>query len=86
MNSIIESIGTSQFRIMYKNTLCEFIPFINCSFDKIPNTVKGKVVYVDIGEYNPLGWFHDVVVNKEDIIYTSKSNSSTYVNLSPIMS
>lgn len=86
MSSLIESIGTSEFRIMYKNTLCEFIPFLHFSFDKIPNTVKGKVVYVDIGEYNPLGWFHDVVVNKEDIIYTSKYKSSTYVNVSTIIS
>ena len=47
--------------------------------------IKGKVVYVNIGEYNPLGWFHDVIVDKEDIIYTPKSKSSTYVNLSSFM-
>ena len=70
MNSLVESIGKSEFRIMYNNTLCEFIPSPNCSLDEIPDTVKGKVVYVNIGEYNPLGWFHDVIVNKEDIIYT----------------
>ena len=61
--------------------ICEFIPSPNCSLDEIPDTVKGKVVYVNIGEYNPLGWLHDVIVNKEDIIYTPKSKSSTYVNL-----
>ena len=65
MNSLVESIGKSEFRIMYNNTLCEFIPSPNCSLDEIPDTVKGKVVYVNIGEYNPLGWFHDVIVNKE---------------------
>ena len=86
MNSLVESIGKSEFRIMYNNTLCEFIPSPNCSLDEIPDTVKGKVVYVNIGEYNPLGWFHDVIVNKEDIIYTPKSRSSTYVNLSSFMS
>ena len=86
MNSLVESIGKSEFRIMYNNTLCEFIPSPNCSLDEIPDTVKGKVVYVNIGEYNPLGWFHDVIVNKEDIIYTPKSKSSTYVNLSSFMS
>ena len=86
MNSLVESIGKSEFRIMYNNTLCEFIPSPNCSLDEIPDTVKGKVVYVNIGEYNPLGWFHDVIVNKEDIIYTPKSKSSTYVNLSAFMS
>ena len=86
MNSLVESIGKSEFRIMYNNTLCEFIPSPNCSLDEIPDTVKGKVVYVNIGEYNPLGWFHDVIVNKEDIIYTPKSKSSTYVNLSALMS
>ena len=90
MNSLAESIGKSEFRIMYNNTLCEFIPSLNlnlnCSLDEIPDTVKGKVVYVNIGEYNPLGWFHDVIVNKEDIIYTPKSKSSTYVNLSSFMS
>ena len=86
MNSLVESIGKSEFRIMYNNTLCEFIPSLNCSLDEIPDTVKGKVVYVNIGEYNPLGWFHDVIVNKEDIIYTPKSKSSTYVNLSSFMS
>ena len=86
MNSLVESIGKSEFRIMYNNTLCEFIPFPNCSLDEIPDTIKGKVVYVNIGEYNPLGWFHDVIVNKEDIIYTPKSKSSTYVNLSSFMS
>ena len=26
MNSLVESIGKSEFRIMYNNTLCEFIP------------------------------------------------------------
>ena len=86
MNSLVESIGKSEFRIMYNNTLCEFIPSPNCSLEKIPDTIKGKVVYVNIGEYNPLGWFHDVIVNKEDIIYTPKSRSSTYVNLSSFMS
>ncbi len=86
MNSLVESIGKSEFRIMYNNTLCEFIPSPNCSLDEIPDTVKGKVVYVNIGEYNPLGWFHDVIVNKEDIIYTPKSKSSTHVNLSSFMS
>ena len=86
MNSLVESIGKSEFRIMYNNTLCEFIPSPNCSLDEIPDTIKGKVVYVNIGEYNPLGWFHDVIVNKEDIIYTPKSKSSTYVNLSSFMS
>ena len=86
MNSLVESIGKSEFRIMYNNTLCEFIPSPNCSLDEIPDTIKGKVVYVNIGEYNPLGWFHDVVVNKEDIVYTPKSRSSTYVNLSSFMS
>ena len=86
MNSLVESIGKSEFRIMYNNTLCEFIASLNCSLDEIPDTVKGKVVYVNIGEYNPLGWFHDVIVNKEDIIYTPKSRSSTYVNLSSFMS
>ena len=86
MNSLVESIGKSEFRIMYNNTLCEFIPSPNCSLDEIPDTVKGKVVYVNIGEYNPLGWFHDVIVNKEDYIYTPKSKSSTYVNLSSFMS
>ena len=88
MNSLVESIGKSEFRIMYNNTLCEFIPSPNCSLDEIPDTIKGKVVYVNIGEYNPLGWFHDVIVNKEDIIYTpkSRSRSSTYVNLSSFMS
>ena len=85
MNSLVESIGKSEFRIMYNNTLCEFIPSPNCSLDEIPDTVRGKVVYVNIGEYNPLGWFHDVIVNKEDIIYTPKSKSSTYVNLSSFM-
>ena len=86
MNSLVESIGKSEFRIMYNNTLCEFIPSPNCSLDEIPDTIKGKVVYVNIGEYNPLGWFHDVIVNKEDIVYTPKSRSSTYVNLSSFMS
>ena len=86
MNSLVESIGKSEFRIMYNNTLCEFIPSPNCSLDEIPDTIKGKVVYVNIGEYNPLGWFHDVIVNKEDVIYTPKSQSSTYVDLSALMS
>ena len=86
MNSLVESIGKSEFRIMYNNTLCEFIPSPNCSLDEIPDTIKGKVVYVNIGEYNPLGWFHDVIVNKEDIIDTPKSKSSTHVNLSSFMS
>ena len=46
MNSLVESIGKSEFRIMYNNTLlCEFIPSPNCSLDEIPDTVKGKVVY-----------------------------------------
>ena len=36
--------------------------------DEIPDTVKGKVVYVDVGEYNLVVWFHDVVVNKQDIV------------------
>ena len=42
-------------------------------------------VNIDIGEYNPVGWFHDVIVNKKDIIYTPKSQSSTYVDLSALM-
>ena len=50
MNSLVESIGKSEFRIMYNNTLCEFIPSLNYPLDEIPDTVKGKVVYVNIGE------------------------------------
>ncbi len=42
---------------MYKNTLCEFIPTLNCSLDEMPDTVEGKAVYVNVGEYNPVGWF-----------------------------
>ena len=42
MNSLVESIGKSEFRIMYNNTLCEFIPSPNCSLDEIPDTVKGS--------------------------------------------
>ena len=86
MNSLVESIGKSEFRIMYNNTLCEFIPSLNYPLDEIPDTVKGKVVYVNIGEYNTVGWFHDVIVNKEDVIYTPKSQSNTYVDLSALMS
>ena len=79
MNSLVESIGKSEFRIMYNNTLCEFIPSPNCSLDEIPDTVKGKVVYVNIGEYNPLGWFHDVIVNKEDITKASSQKRKDYL-------
>ena len=86
MNSLVESIGKSEFRIMYNNTLCEFIPSLNYPLDEIPDTIRGKVLYVNIGEYNPVGWFHDVIVNKEDVIYTPKSQSSTYVDLSALMS
>ena len=43
MNSLVESIGKSEFRIMYNNTLCEFIPSPNCSLDEIPDTVKGRL-------------------------------------------
>ena len=68
MNSFVESIGKSGFRIMCKSTLYEFISALNCSLDEIPDTVKGKVVYVDVGEYNLVVWFHDVVVNKQDIV------------------
>ena len=62
------------------------IKIVNCSLDEIPDTVKGKVVYVNVGEYNPVGWFHDIIVNKKDMIYTPKSKSSTYVDLSALMS
>ena len=61
------------------------IKIVNCSLDEIPDTVKGKVVYVNVGEYNPVGWFHDVVVNKQDIIYIPKPKNSTYVDLSALM-
>ena len=85
MNSFIESIGKSEFKIMYKNTLCEFIPSLNCSLDEIPDTIKGKVVYVNAGEYNPSGWFHDVIVNKEDIIYIPRHNNSAFTDLSSLI-
>lgn len=42
MNSFAESIGKSEYRIMYKNTVCEFIPALNCPLDEIPDTMKGK--------------------------------------------
>ena len=87
MNSFIESIGKSEFKIMYKDTLCEFIPSLNCSLDEIPDTIKGKVVYVNTGEYNPSGWFHDVIVNKEDIIliYIPRHNNSAFTDLSSLI-
>ena len=43
------------------------------------------MVYVNVGEYNLVGWFHDVVVNKQDIIYIPKPKNSTYVDLSALM-
>ena len=49
MNSFVESIGKSGFRIMCKSTLYEFISALNCSLDEIPDTVKGKAVYLNVG-------------------------------------
>ena len=34
------------FKLLYENTICEFIPFQNVKFDDLPNIVEGKVFYV----------------------------------------
>ena len=39
-------------------------------------------MYVNVGEYHPAGWFHDIIVNKEDMIYIPKPSSNTNVDLS----
>ena len=49
----LESV--SEFKIMYKNKLCDFIPIKQCSLKKMPDTVQGKVLYIGDGEYNPAG-------------------------------
>tara|TARA_Y100000992_G_scaffold301093_1_gene271167 strand:+ start:3011 stop:3220 length:210 start_codon:yes stop_codon:yes gene_type:complete len=56
------------FKLLYENTICEFIPFQNVKFDDLPNIVEGKVFYVAAGEYNPHGWFKNVCVFKKDLI------------------
>ena len=83
MNSFLESVSNSEFKIMYKNVLCNFIPNNNYSLKEIPNTIEGKVIFIGEGEYNPIGWYRDITVNKEDIIYIPKHNNK-YANYSTI--
>ena len=50
--------------VMYNNQKCLFIP--NNDYSSF-NEIKGKVVYIERGAYNPSGWYRDIVVSKKDI-------------------
>ena len=51
--------------IMYNDIKCKFIPDNN---NNNISEVKGKVLYIDKGSYNPNYWYKDVIVNVNKII------------------
>ena len=58
-------INKDKMYIMYNDIKCTFIPENNNNNSK---EVKGKVLYIDSGSYNPNYWYKNVTVSVDKII------------------
>lgn len=68
MYSLLETTDYLSLSIVYKDVKCSFIPDSNARFSELPDNIKGKVLYLESGEYNPTGWYKELIVKKKDII------------------
>lgn len=68
MYSLLETTDYLSLSIVYKDVKCSFIPDSNACFSELPDNIKGKVLYLESGEYNPTGWYKEIIVKKKDII------------------
>ena len=59
-------INKDKMYIMYNNIKCKFIPDNNNNNNV--SEVKGKVLYIDSGSYNPNYWYKNVTVSVDKII------------------
>ena len=57
----------NKYYVNYRGSECKFIPLIKKDIKELPNLVKGKVLFIDKGEYNPLGWYKELTINKKEI-------------------
>lgn len=65
MNSELKKNDKTVY-VKYRDKLCMFYP------DKVienSDEIKGKVVFIERGSYNPNSWYVDITVSKNDIIY-----------------
>lgn len=58
----------NSFQIIFKDEKCKFFPNEDVSFEKQPDRISGKVLYVEQGEYNPISWYKPIVVKKSDLL------------------
>ncbi len=54
----------NKYYVNYRGYECKFIPLIKKDMKDLPNLVKGKVLFIDNGEYNPLGWYKELMIDK----------------------
>ena len=58
----------NSFQIIFKHEKCNFFPNEDVSFEKQPDRISGKVLYVEQGEYNPISWYKPIVVKKSELL------------------
>ena len=56
------------FKTIYKSTKCTFVPCIQKPLAELPDVIKGKVLFINKGEYNVQGWLKPLTINKRDIV------------------
>ena len=66
-----------KYKIIYNEVECVFIPDMETTFDKLPDMVQGRVLYVDQGEYNPSSWFKSITVMKQNILHAPSNSACT---------
>ena len=62
---MIEGKNSKYLQIMYRGQKCPFIP----NKDNVDShNIKGKVVFIEKGSYNPNGWYINIVISKNEIL------------------
>ena len=56
------------YNITFDGIICQFIPDMQQKYEYLPETIKGNVIYICKGEYNPDSWKKRITINKMDII------------------
>ena len=77
----------NSFQIIFKHEKCNFFPHEDVSFEKQPDSISGKVLYVEQGEYNPISWYKPIVVKKSDLLcnHDLKSEFQEYYHFSSFL-
>ena len=62
---MLEKDSYKNIFIMYRGQRCPFMPNED---NKDPNNIKGLVIFIEKGSYNPNSWYTNITVSKNDIL------------------